>query len=235
MRRALFSLIPLTLLSACFLVDEPANEDAGCQEVRTELSLDELSDLGISGQDLLDAVLPEGDAHQALFTYEDDEQSAMTLALDADSVAGAVFVDASPPESDGRDVLLIDWYCPDRLEVQIDMDVATEDGVFDEHLEQVTISAVEDGEGFVYSFLQELDPEAMGGSFDMDAWMLGLDSPTDYDTRSLAIDGSFSAGEVIGEISGQIGGEDDCEAGANCASWAELVPVGAFSSAEVEG
>lgn len=225
--RPVLSLFAVSLLTACpdnGPKDDTAADLWACDETATELSLEEVSALGFSGQAIVD--LASG-AHSATFTYDDGAQTGLTLTA---SSPGAVrYIESTPPSASPDSGMYdadVAWDsgandpCPDRVEVDMTLGFVTEDGAFDESWDVAMSSA----DGDTVSFFSTLDPSGFHGSFDLADHV----ASSDWDDLSAWVQGTFEASGTSGEISGQASGTEDCDEGEDCSAWAEMVPVGTW-------
>lgn len=207
------SALGLLSLSACDpLVEKPADEDlGGCVWTTTAVAMDEVTELGISANDLL--ALSEGERAET-FTYAQGGTAALSLSV---SSLGTAAVLTGEPIASETDVY---YDCPTTLSVDVTVGFSTDDGAFAESWDTaLTTTADTVSSAF---FWVELDPDALGGSYDFSA---DITEP-DYDERSLWASGQISAEGAWGEIAGQVSGSDDCADGDECSAWASMVEVG---------
>ena len=186
-----------------------------CDDTVTVLGVDDVGTLGFSGQDML--ALAEGTHDETFVWTRTAESSALSLVVRHDGgEVRQVESEAVYPEGTTVDIGI---ECPDRIEVDVAVTFETADGAFAEawDLALVAVSA-----GTVAMDVV-LDPDALGGSYDMNA---DITDP-DWDDRGLWASGRFETARSSGEITGQVsGGDDDCQDGEVCTAWSGMVDVG---------
>lgn len=178
----------------------------GCEErTASEIALDEETSLGITAQDVIDAI--SGTHETTLSWAEDITNSDIAVSPDAGESTitievipreeSATFVDLEPKESDNgqEDLLIEEGYgaCTDEIRVVADVVVTSENGALDDSFE-VTFRAKS---ASVVSGSVEVSPGELEGSFDVT--VEGNGEPVG--TR-LSL--SFAYGTVSGELSGHI-------------------------------
>jgi hypothetical protein len=205
-----------------------SGDGALCSETRSALGLDEPSPPGFTANDVL--AFAEG-SHEATLEYLPDEQSFVVVEVSPSSESTALtvtierrgtaaLVDAEVPggsgPSDGGPSP-----CPDSLEVDVGVKVATADGGFDETLE---------GKLVAYSTAKAmltipLDLEALAGSFRVNViqpqggepvqTILGITLTPDVFVGHLSgmIQQTGSAVAMAAGITYGLWGYGDCEAG----------------------
>lgn len=177
------TLIPLFSLVAlgCDLGDKNPAEGPTCQDTPTDVTLEEVTELGFSAAEVL-ARLPASEV--ALLTWEGGGTTDLTLTYAP--AAAARFVDsvAVYPDGDGE-TPAIAVICEDRVEIDLDFTIATTDGALDEDL-AAPIRATAVDAATVWA---DLDLDGLQGSLDFDAFTDG----TAYDDRSAWV--SFTLGE----------------------------------------
>lgn len=233
---ALLTLIPLAACELNRTKDSGVAESWACEEAPTVVAPSDITALGFSGADVLavadaarsSSFVYSADAHSTLLsldaTYTDGEiryiQSDEPVGETGMSYAGEGDADVAEPypESDP---------CPDRVEVDVSLSFATEDGVFAEVFELALRASQLDQ----VSFAQDLDLSAMGGSFNIDDYSTAVD----YDERNVGVSGSFGPdGATSGQVSGQASGSEECPEDEPCTAWAEIIEVGTWGATVVE-
>lgn len=208
--------LPLVALLGCPNNGREDLDGPHCEDTPTAVALDEVTDLGFTAQALLD--LATG-AHDETFRWARDG-STTPLALAVTYGAGeARFVDSEPVYPEGGEQPAIGVICDDRVEVDVTVSFATDDGAFTEVLD-LALTAVA---GDRVEMVESLDPDGLVGTYDMS---VDITEPT-YDARSLWLRGAFTAEGASGEVSGQVSGEDECS-GDTCSAWASEVAVGTW-------
>jgi hypothetical protein len=207
-------------LTGCTLRDEPnLAEGPSCVDNAVVVELDEVTELGFTPQQLLDLAMGE---HAGTVAWNRGSDASIELALSEPSEARFIDSEVVEPEGDGEHLDL--WVeCPDRVEVDLTLDLSTDDGWFDESWE-IALVGFDSAQA---RFDQELDLDDLVGSFDVEP---DVTSP-DYDALSAWVTGSFVEGSSAGAFEGQASGEDDCEDGDECSAWAELVEIGTWQAA----
>jgi len=212
--RTLGPWIGLAVGVACSNGKDPTAELPYCEDEATPSTLEEVSPLGFSGSDIL--AFAAGTS-EATFVWERREVADTTLSLAIAEIDGARFVRSTAVYPEDGEYAAIDVICDDRLEIDVSVDVETADGAFDESWQGILVALDADAA----STSQVLDPDALGGSYDMDA---DIDVP-DYDDRSLWVEIQLTGEGTRGEVRGQVSGEDDCDGG-DCAAWASEIAIG---------
>ena len=212
----------LAVVAGCGLGGKDLETGPYCEDTPTVVALDEVTDLGFAAQALVD--LAQGD-HTETFTWARDD-STTPLSLTVTHGGGeARFVDSTAVYPDGGgESPAIGVICEDRVEVDVDLQFATDDGAFDE----AWALAIWGVESDTATFRQDLDPDGLGGSYDM-ADDIGDEA---YDDRSLWVGGAFALEGASGEVMGQISGSEDCDAGDTCTAWAASVSVGSWGAGD---
>lgn len=209
----------LLALTGCILGDKNEASSPYCVDEAVVIGLDEVSELGFAPQAVVDLALGE---HEGTVTWDRGSDAAISLSVS--QVGEARFVDSEVEVPDGpvNDI----WVeCPDRVEVDVLVELSTDDGWFDESFELALISF--DGE--LASFEQELDLDELVGSFDIEP---DVASP-DYDELRAWVSADFDELGVVGVFEGQASGSEDCEDGDECSAWAEMVAIGSFEAERV--
>ncbi len=216
----------LTILPACDLIfgRNDASDGPYCEDTPTVLALDEVSELGFSGQDMLD--LAEGTFTEDLRYQLDPPLADTIVAVDVAYDAGEVrFIhsEAVYPETNGptNDIGVVCW---DRMEVDVDVSLYTDDTLFAEDWDGVTLEAASESQVELYRSL-----DSFGGPFDL--WDY---ADPDADEVRAFVEIRFDADGSHGALSGQASGADDCEPGETCAAWAETIDIASWSSLEDE-
>lgn len=228
MNRTIWTLAIVTWMSGCGDPNEPklGDKDAEsgpyCEETATDLALDEATPLGGSAQDLL-ALVPE--PWLETLTYADGGTTGLAFTLDASAATASWIVGEAVYPDNGGNTPAIAIECPPRIAIDVGLAFGTQDGAFDEPSTPITLTSYD---GATLDFWHDLDPESLGGTFDMDA----VTEEPDWDERSLTLSGSITADGTSGAIEGQISGEDDCAEGDPCTAWAQLVEVGTWGETE---
>jgi hypothetical protein len=215
--------LPLLALSlaACLEEDLPGEATMPtCADTATALSLDEVSALGFAPADLL--ALSEG-AHEETLTWADDRDTAVVVTVSAPTDARFVESEAVYPDSDEPSPAIA-IECSDRVEVDLQLSVATADGALDEAWD-----AVLSGERAELASVQvELDLGALGGSLDFEAFV----AEPAYDDARAWVRADFDASGSSGAVEGQVSGEEEgCDGGDDCFAWASLVPIATWGAA----
>lgn len=206
------------LLVAC-KGEKDASDGASCEDTLTPLSLEEISVLGFAPGDLL--TLAEG-SHAETLRWARGGETLVEIGLTYED-GDARFVDSEPVYPEDGDSSAAIWIeCPDRVEVDVSITFVTEDGAFDELWACPLQGEVVE----MATFRQELDVDALGGTYDMDQ---DITEP-DYDQRSAWVSGRFTAEGTTGEVMGQVSGEEECQDGDTCSAWAGEVPIGSWGS-----
>lgn len=203
-------------LCACSTV--PPSEFPSCEEEVTVLDPDEPSALQISGADAL--ALAEG-THEDVLQWARDgvDDTALTVTVAGTGVVRQVLSTAVYPEGTG-DRPAIGVVCDDRLEIDVDVELQTDDGAFDESWSGTLLARIADA---TWSS-QPLDPTSLGGGYDIADDIVGGLSPTE---QALWVEMQFDASGARGAVRGRVAGEDPCD-GEDCAAWTRDFTVGSW-------
>jgi hypothetical protein len=224
MYRTLLTIPAWFLLVGCFEGDKNTLEDGPyCEDTPTVVGLDEVTALGFSGADLL--LLAEGE-HAETLTWA--ETGATTpVAVGVAYAEGEVrFVDsvAVYPEGDGE-TPAIGVECFARVEVDVTLTIATEDGALDESF----ALSLGSQDGLTTTAWYSFDHEELNGSYEFT-----LMDPSEYDSVQHGLSVSFEEGASRGEITAQAEGCDDDCSGDECTCWASIDTVAYWESEEPE-
>lgn len=216
----LFIALLASLGVGCTGDKDTADEGAalGCTETPDELSIEEESPLGFAGRSI--TTIAGGD-HSATLTYATGETAELTVSV-AYRDGDIRYIDSEPETSSGGVAPAIAAECPDRLEVDVSLELATDDGALAEAWEGTLIAYEEQ----TINFYKELVVGGLTGTLDIPSFVLA----TDYDDLSAWASGVITVTGTTGEIAGQASGQDDCE-GEDCTAWAESVDIGTWGSA----
>ena len=173
-----------------------------CQQESTVIAIDEPSPLGLSAQDLLD---------DAVGTYSGSLEWLEDGFVHYTGDAGPTAVDAEIAYTGGdarfsAGTLLVGCEhegpcpCPDLLEVDVQLNIATADGVFDESFDAQLVYT-EDDSGFSptgASIRLEFDPDDTSGSFSSASLVIGEEWTLQYlefgfEPRAGTLGGSLNA------------------------------------------
>ncbi len=192
-----------------------------CENTATVLGLDEISPLGFTGLELLE--LAEG-THQETFHYEldqDRDSSPLTFSIHHDGgevryiTSEAIHLDSAGTAMD------IDVECPDRVEIDVRVSLNTEDGLFDEAWEPLTLQ----GSSPDYARVQ-VSLDAFSGALELRDY-----ASTDADEVQATVYVGFDDTGSYGDISGHASGTEDCDdSDETCASWVDLMPIGNWTA-----
>lgn len=210
------TLIPLfVFLAAC-----DGGKDLGngpyCEDTPTDLALDDPTDLGFTAAAVL-ARLPANEV--TTLTWDGGATTGLLLGYTPATSARFVDSEAVYPD-DGGETPAIGVICDDRVEIDLDFTLLTDDGAFDEDLAApIRATAVDAAE-----VTADLDLDGLQGSFVFDDFTGG----ETYDDRSAEV--RFTIGDQVtsGSIHGQISGEGDCTDGDTCTAWAAEIPIGTW-------
>lgn len=186
-------LASLMLLPAVALVGcpQPANDEgAYCKDTATVLTMDEVSELGFSGADVLDNV--EG-LHDSTLTWTldgDTTELIMDVLYDGGEarfiVSEAVYPDDGGMEND------MEIICDDRVEIDVAVTLSTDDLVLDESW-TVALRALD---ATAASFLlYDLDPTDFTGTYDFMAF-----DPAEWDEVVTSISAGVNADGAFGTM-----------------------------------
>ena len=220
MRTALMATM-LMAATACGTKGDTTDEYNGpyCEETTTSVSLDEVTDLGHSAQDLLDLAVGE---HLETMTWADDGDVGLTMTVSSDATE-ASYITGEAVYPDTGEVPTIAAVCPPRLEVAIDVDFVTDDGSLDESF---AATLVQDDTGLLDPELfEELDETSLTGTFDAESWV-DVDDEEELDDVGMAIESHFADLGTRGTVYVTAeGSEKDCADGDGCTAWAMSLNV----------
>jgi len=175
--------------------DPPTGAMPHCDETVSSMTPDEESTFGLLGQDFLDRV-PSELSGFADFEGGDSSELEMVVRVDVASLRAVASVEA-PIETSGP-VPAIAIYCDDRIEVDAELEIFTDDGQLAESFSVVLVST--DGE----------DPEAepgdvffnlgLGGGFEGSLDIEDFVDEDAYDSIALSMSGSFVEQAFVGEL-----------------------------------
>lgn len=207
----------ITMLVGCPGQKEDLNGPS-CEETATVVALDEVTALGFAAQELL--TLAAGTHDETLTWARDESTTPLVVAVTHDQ--GEVrFVDSEPVEPEGGEQLDIAVICDDRVEIDVRMGLTTSDAALAEAFDAILVGYQADRA----EVFQELDPDDLSGSYDID-----VDNPeSDYDTLSMHLRAAFDASGTSGEVMGQVTGEEECT-GNTCTAWAAEFAIGTWGS-----
>ena len=219
MTRSLLSTASLLLLAGCF--DENLEASAPyCEDVATVITLEEATALGFSGADVL--ALAEGTFDETL-TWTADGSTTPVQVVVSYAEGEVRFVDSEVVTPEGEDGEILDIYveCPDRIEVDVTVAVATEDGGFDEAWD-VALSSTD---GLTAG--GSVSPADFTGTYEYTAM-----DPSEYDELSYRVtvgfDGNGTSGEAFADAQGC---DTDCE-GDECTCWDMQDPIASWPLVE---
>ena len=173
-----------------------------CEETRAALTLDEATSLGFSAGEVL-AGIPA--AYDESLVWTDGSAStplSLKVSYDGGALSYVHSVAEEPPEDVGAiaDIAVI---CEDRLDLEVGVHLATEDGILDEAW-TVTLAALQVDQA---TFQHDLDPATAGGTYDYRSF-----DPDDYDEVSayvrVTLKGAESEGELV-ELASLVEGEGE--------------------------
>jgi hypothetical protein len=210
MNRTLFTIPACLLLVGCFEKRDPSLEDGPyCENTPTVVTLEETTELGFSGADLM--ALAEGGFDETLTWIEDGSTTPVHVSVGyAEGEVRYVSSEAVYPDSD-EPTIDIGIECQDYLEVDVSLVITTEDGALDESLEL----ALRSDEGTRVSGSLELDHTQLDGSYEFT-----LMDPSEYDSVTHFLDVLFEESGCSGELMAQAEGCDDDCTGDECTCWA---------------
>ncbi len=209
MTRIALTVTTCLLAAGCFLGNKDLADGPYCEETATLVSLEELTELGFSGADLL--ALAEGSFEQTLTWTEDGSSTALTVdVVHADGEVRYVASTAVYPD-DGGTTIDIGVECEDYVEVDVTIDITTADGELAESLETSIASFY----GTEVRARESLAPEDIQGSYEY----TGMD-PSEYDELDLDLSVELDEAGCSGEMTVTTQGcDDDCD-GNECTCWA---------------
>ncbi len=214
----------LLLLSGCFQDKGSGLADNGphCEDTPSVITLEEATDLGFSGAELL--ALAEGEHAETLTWLASDTTTGLTVTVHYD--AGEVrFVDSEAVYPDTGMSEAIGVECDDRVEVDVTVAVVTEDGALNESFGLALSST----DGASASARVSFDHTELNGSYTFD-----LMDPSEYDSVEHSLDMSFDAEGSGGELTAQAEGCDDCPDDQECTCWASMDTIATWPSEDLE-
>lgn len=215
----------LVLLGAagCGLFDgkEEVNGPS-CEDTPTVITAEEVSALGFAAADVL--AFSEG-AQTPTFTWTGSgATTAMTLTLNRASDGEVRFVDSEAVAGDTGMSPAIWVECTDRVEVDMELYLSTEDGVLD-WVGPVVLVATE---ASASSWSLTLAPEDLATPFPVSDYT----DTTDYDEVALYLDAAYDASGTRGALTLHMSGsDDDCVDGDDCTAWASQDELGTWGAA----
>jgi hypothetical protein len=199
------------VIALCGCPEEDPNLDEGasayCEETATVVALDELTDLGFTAQEVIDALVF---THETDLDFTDGGSAALTIDLLFDG--GEVrYVDsvAVYPEGD-EEMAAGAILCEAYVEIDVTVDFVTDDGVFDESWELPLQATAADAASFG---LSDLTPDDFTGTYDFMAF-----DPAEHDGVTTSVWAAFDMGGPRGEISEMATSESQDEGGEGVAS-----------------
>ena len=224
MHRTLLTIPAWILLVGCFEGDKNTLEDGPyCEDSPTVITLEEATALGFSGADLL--LLAEGEHTETLVWAETEATTPLAVGVSYD--AGEVrYIDsvAVYPEGDG-DTPAIGVECFARVEVDVTISLATEDGAFDESFDL----ALSSEDGVHASAGLSFDHGDLAGSYEFT-----LMDPSEYDDVSHSLRVTFDEAGCSGELTAQAEGCDDACEGDECTCWASMDTIATWPAEDLE-
>jgi len=193
-----------------------------CDQVPTDVALDEVTELGFAAQTLVDFAASPA---PATFTWSDDTSTELSVSVTfADTARFVDEVAVYPEPPNGTAVPSIGVVCEDHVAIDADLVIQTADGRLDETLSLTFVGRSADQlEAYV-----PMDPDVLGGSLVFDDFV----SEPEYDARTMNLSITFDATGHRGTLDGSIQGGDDCDPGEVCAQWAEVVTFGTWGQEE---
>lgn len=201
-----------------------------CVDTSVAITLEEGTELGFSGADLL--VVAEGEFDGLLTWYGDEyayppEESSTPVYLSVGYAAGEVRYVASElvhPEGDGP-TMDLGIVCDDRVEVDVSLVITTEDGGLDEDL----TLALRSSDGVRVRAGLVFDHSTLDGSYDYT-----LEHPLEVDSVIHSLEVSFvdtgCSGELVARAEGCHDGHsswDDCTT-KECNCWSSTDTVASW-------
>jgi hypothetical protein len=224
MHRTLLTIPAWILLVGCFDGDKNALEDGPyCEDTPTVVALEELTELGLSGADLL--LLAEGE-HAEVLTWAETGTTTPVAVTVAFTEGEVRFVDSEAvyPEGD-EPTTAIGVECEDYVEVDVSLAITTEDGALDEAYEL----ALRSYDGATVSASVSFDHAEMIGSYE-----LTLMDPSEYDSVEHGLDVAFDEAGSSGELIVMAEGCDDDCSGDECACWASMDTVASWPAEDLQ-
>lgn len=218
---ALLGLASTSLLACSEPNDDTGNnlggqggqDSYGCEILSsTELGMDELTELGFSGQGVLDNLAGE---HSEDLEWANGN-AASTLTVHISGNGGARWVDLEPPANGNEGGAAL--YCEDYLELDLAITVVSADGAFDESWTGTASAQYADA----LAANIELDTDNLGGSYTVTE----LD-PSEWDTVDLNLWLAVDLGGPRGELS-LISTYADKGGGDDAVAMAQNTPVAQF-------
>lgn len=187
---ASLTMLPFVALVGCKF--GTADEGAYCEDTATVLAMDEVSELGFSGNDVLDNL--EGERSTVMRYLESGTDTGLTMDVRYDG--GEVrFVEsvAVYPDHDGiGNTMEAAIDCQDRLEIDVAVTFASGDGVFDEDWD-VALRSTDPSAGDFD--LADLDPTDFSGTYDFIAF-----DPAEWDDVWTSVHAGIDAGGLRGTV-----------------------------------
>jgi hypothetical protein len=201
-RLALLAFVLAPLAVACDKESEEADNDgpgAGtmphCEDTVSAMTPDEESTFGLLGQDFLNRI-PADVSGVATFEGASSSGMEMSLRVDVASLRAVASVEA-PIETDGP-VPAIAIYCDDRIEVDAQLELFTDDGQLAERFSVVLVST--EGTNPDMEADDVFFSLALEDSFEGTMAVEDFVDVDGYDTISVSISGGFVDQAFLGEV-----------------------------------
>ncbi len=187
---ASLTMLPFVALVGCKF--GTADEGAYCEDTATVLAMDEVSELGFSGNDVLDNL--EGEHSAVMRWLESNADTALTMDVlyDGGEVRFIESVAVYPDNNGIGNTMEAAIDCQDRLEVDVAVTFATEDGAFDEDWDVALRSTAADAADFT---LADRDPADFTGTYDFVAF-----DPAEWDDVNTSIHAAVDTGGLRGTV-----------------------------------
>ena len=192
--------LPLTLLACDWERDRQDDEGEGfmphCEETASAIELSEVR-FGVLGADFAAAVPAQLDG-AADFEGLDSSALSIDLVVDESSLR---FIESTEavPDTTGP-VATIAVFCMDRMELDAELTMVSEDGQIDERID-VVLAIEDDGTDeptpLYMDFRVELDADALGGSLSLEDYT----DPGSFDSIRLFLAGGIFEGAFEGDLS----------------------------------
>lgn len=161
-----------------------APEEIPCDETTTTISINDITDLGFSGQDIIDII---NTPTSILANWVDDPNAFTMFTIEVTGAGDPIFHDLEVSGDTGNS----NGACTDYLEVPVILNFSTDDGAFDES--PATTILVSDIT--LLSIGADLDPFNLNGSF-----VLTDIDPDEWDVITMDINNTWSGGGIQGQV-----------------------------------
>lgn len=195
------AIVSLLTLTACD--DRQGEAGAGCTDTYTDLAIDEVSPMGFSADEVLAAI-----AGSRSETLQWSDGSHTSVTVEATYGGGLTrFVDSEPTPSDGGMENAAAALCEDRVEIEAQVSVSTDDGLLNEIFDVMLGADESTSADFTVS---DLAPADLVGAYEIRE----IDT-AQYDTVAVSVHVGIGEEDTWGQVSefGEYAEVDDGDGG----------------------